>query len=158
MKMRSGMAGAALCAWMMSMVSMGLAHAADGGASKDDAIAMVKKGVSQIKAQGADKTYAAIIDKENKDFHDRDLYLVVYGLDGTVKAHGANTKMVGKNLIDLKDIDGKPFVKERVEMAQKQASFWQDYKFTNPETKKIEPKSMYCERLEQTVVCGGIYK
>ena len=158
MKMLSGVAGAALCAWMMSMAPMGAAQAADGGASKDDAIAMVKKGVSQIKAQGADKTYAAIIDKENKDFHDRDLYLVVYGLDGTVKAHGANTKMVGKNLIDLKDIDGKPFVKERVEMAQKQASFWQDYKFTNPESKKIEPKSMYCERLDQTVVCGGIYK
>jgi cytochrome c len=158
MKMLSGVAGVALCACMMTMAPVGAAHAADGGASKDDAIGMVKKGVSQIKAQGADKTYAAIIDKENKDFHDRDLYLVVYGLDGTVKAHGANTKMVGKNLIDLKDIDGKPFVKERVEMAQKQASFWQDYKFTNPESKKIEPKSMYCERLDQTVVCGGIYK
>ena len=158
MNMLSGVAGVALCACMMTMAPMGTAHAADGGASKDDAIGMVKKGVSQIKAQGADKTYAAIIDKENKDFHDRDLYLVVYGLDGTVKAHGANTKMVGKNLIDLKDIDGKPFVKERVEMAQKQASFWQDYKFTNPESKKIEPKSMYCERLDQTVVCGGIYK
>ena len=158
MKMLSGVAGVALSACMMTMAPVGAAHAADGGASKDDAIGMVKKGVSQIKAQGADKTYAAIIDKENKDFHDRDLYLVVYGLDGTVKAHGANTKMVGKNLIDLKDIDGKPFVKERVEMAQKQASFWQDYKFTNPESKKIEPKSMYCERLDQTVVCGGIYK
>lgn len=158
MKTVSGVAGAALCALVTAMAMLSTAHAADGGASKDDAIAMVKKGVSQIKAQGADKTYAAIIDKENKDFHDRDLYLVVYGLDGTVKAHGANTKMVGKNLIDLKDIDGKPFVKERVEMAQKQASFWQDYKFTNPESKKIEPKSMYCERLDQTVVCGGIYK
>ena len=67
MKMLSGVAGAALCAWMMSMAPMGAAQAADGGASKDDAIAMVKKGVSQIKAQGADKTYAAIIDKENKD-------------------------------------------------------------------------------------------
>ena len=155
MKTISGVAGALVCAALMAMVP---AHAADGGASKDDAIAMVKKGVTQIKGQGADKTYAAIIDKDNKDFHDRDLYLVVYGLDGTVKAHGANNKMVGKNLIDLKDIDGKPFVKERVEMAQKQPSFWQDYKFTNPETKKIEPKSMYCERLEQTVVCGGIYK
>jgi cytochrome c len=146
MKTVSGVVGAALCAALVVMMP---AHAADGGANKDDAIAMVKKGVTQIKGQGADKTY---------DFHDRDLYLVVYGLDGTVKAHGANTKMVGKNLIDLKDIDGKPFVKERVEMAQKQPSFWQDYKFTNPETKKIEPKSMYCERLEQTVVCGGIYK
>ncbi|HIV71747.1 MAG TPA: cache domain-containing protein [Candidatus Aquabacterium excrementipullorum] len=156
MKMISGVAGVALCTALMAMTPA--AQAADGGANKDDAVSMVKKGVAEIKSQGADKTYAAIIDKDNKEFHDRDLYLVVYGLDGTVKAHGANTKMVGKNLIDLKDIDGKPFVKERVEMAQKQASFWQDYKFTNPENKKIEPKSMYCERLEQTVVCGGIYK
>ena len=155
MKTISAVAGAALCAALMTMTS---AQAAEGGASKDDAIAMVKKGVAQIKAQGSDKTYAAIIDKADKEFHDRDLYLTVYGLDGTVKAHGANSKMVGKNLIDLKDIDGKPFVRERMEMAQKQASFWQDYKFTNPESKKIEPKSMYCERLEQTVVCGGIYK
>lgn len=66
--------------------------------------------------------------------------------------------MIGKNLIDLKDIDGKAFVRERVEMGKKNASFWQDYKFTNPENKKIEPKSMYCERLNESVVCGGIYK
>ena len=80
------------------------------------------------------------------------------GLDGMVYAHGANEKMVGKNLIDLKDVDGKAFVRERVELAKAKPSFWQDYKFTNPETKKIEPKSMYCERLDETIVCGGIYK
>jgi signal transduction histidine kinase len=66
--------------------------------------------------------------------------------------------MIGKNLIDLKDVDGKAFVKERVEMGKAKSSFWQDYKFTNPLNKKIEPKSMYCERLDDTVVCGGIYK
>ena len=32
------------------------------------------------------------------------------------------------------------------------------YKFTDPVTKKVLPKSMYCERLDDTVVCGGIYK
>jgi cytochrome c len=134
------------------------AHAADGGATKEQAVAMVKKGVALVKAGPADKAYAEISDKANTAFHEQDLYLVVYGLDVTVKAHGANPKMIGRNLIDLKDIDGKPFVKERVEMAQKQNSFWQDYKFTNPENKKIEPKSMYCEKLNDTVVCGGIYK
>lgn len=134
------------------------AVAAEGGANKDDAIAMVKKGVQHIKTGPAEKAYADISDKANPEFRDRDLYLVVYGLDGTVRAHGANGKMVGKNLIELKDIDGKPFVRERVEMAQKQNSFWQDYKFTNPENKKIEPKSMYCERLGDSAVCGGIYK
>jgi hypothetical protein len=25
-------------------------------------------------------------------------------------------------------------------------------------SKKIEPKSMYCEKLDDAVVCGGIYK
>jgi cytochrome c len=132
--------------------------AAEGAATKEEAVAMVKKGVAYIKANPADKAYADISDKARVDFHDRDLYLVVYALDGTVRAHGANGKMIGKNLIDLKDIDGKAFVRERVELAQKNTNFWQDYKFTNPEDKKIEPKSMYCERLNDTVVCGGIYK
>ena len=100
---------------------------------------MVKKGVAFIKANGKDKGYAEISTKGGQ-FTDRDLYLVVYGLDGTVRAHGANEKMIGKNLIDLKDVDGKAFVKERVELAQSKGTFWQDYKFTNPVSKKIEPK------------------
>ena len=126
-------------------------------ATRDEAQAMVKKGVAFIKANGKDKGYAEISNKQGQ-FTDRDLYLVVYALDGTVRAHGANEKMIGKNLIDLKDVDGKAFVKERVELAQSKGTFWQDYKFTNPVTKKIEPKSMYCEKLDDTAVCGGIYK
>jgi cytochrome c len=65
---------------------------------------------------------------------------------------------VGENLIDMLDIDGKPYVKERVELAKSKGTFWQDYKFTNPTTKKIEPKSMYCEHLDDMAVCAGIYK
>jgi cytochrome c len=142
----------------MTLLTGATAQAAEGGASKDDAVSMVKKGVVHIKAGPADKAYADISDKANAAFHDRDLYLVVYGLDGVVHAHGANAKMVGKNLIELKDVDGKAFVRERVELGQKNATFWQDYKFKNPENNKVEPKSMYCERLNETVVCGGIYK
>jgi cytochrome c len=148
---------------LMSCVAVGLAtfaslaFAAEGGATSEQAIAMVKKGVAFIKANGNEKGYAEITSKTSQ-FKLQDLYLVVYGLDGMVLAHGSNEKMVGRNLIDLKDVDGKAFVRERVEMGKAQPSFWQDYKFTNPENKKIEPKSMYCERLDATVVCGGIYK
>ena len=134
----------------------GIAHAGEG-ATAAEATAMVKKGVAFIKAQGKDRGYAEISSKTSQ-FKDRDLYLVVYALDGTVRAHGANEKMIGKNLIDLKDVDGKAFVKERVELAASKGTFWQEYKFTNPTNKKIEPKSMYCEKLEDTAVCGGVYK
>ncbi|MFO1217086.1 MAG: cache domain-containing protein [Burkholderiaceae bacterium] len=147
---------AAAAAALAAALAAAPAAAADH-ASRDEATAMVKKGVAFIRSNGKDKGYAEIGNKAGR-FIDRDLYLVVYGLDGTVHAHGANEKMVGKNLIELKDVDGKAFVKERVELAQSKGSFWQDYKFTNPVSKKIEPKQMYCEKLDDTVVCGGIYK
>ena len=131
--------------------------AKDEKANKDEAIAMVKKGVAFIKANGKDKGYTEIVSKTGQ-FTDRDLYLTVTGMDGTVRAHGANEKMVGKNLLDLKDIEGKAFVQAFVNQAKTNNSFWEDYKFTNPLTKKIEPKSMYCEKLDDTIVCGGIYK
>lgn len=141
-------------------VTLGLAAPlarADGNATREEAVAMVKKGITFIRANGNAKGYAEVT-KKGGQFSDRDLYLVVYGLDGVVRAHGANEKMIGKNLIELKDMDGKPFVKERVELAQSKGTFWQDYKFTNPVSKKIEPKQMYCEKLDDTAVCGGIYK
>jgi cytochrome c len=30
--------------------------------------------------------------------------------------------------------------------------------FSDPVTKKLLPKSMYCEKLSDTAVCAGIYK
>ena len=127
-------------------------------ATKDDAVAMVKKGIAFIKANGTEKGYAEISNPKGQ-FIDRDLYLVVYGLDGKCLAHGANPKQIGRDLLDLTDIDGKYFIKERVSLAKsKPAGFWQDYKFTNPVSKKIEPKTMYCEKLGETAVCGGVYK
>lgn len=146
-----------IAAACLSAVALTASFSVMAAATADDATAMVKKGVAFIKANGKEKGYAEISNKAGQ-FKKDDLYLVVYGLDGMVFAHGANEKMIGKNLIDLKDIDGKAFIKERVDMAKTKASFWQDYKFTNPESKKIEPKSMYCEKLDETVVCGGVYK
>jgi cytochrome c len=126
-------------------------------ATRADAEAMVKKAVETLKKNGKEKTYAEIT-APSKTFVDRDLYVVVYDMTGTPLAHGQNAKQVGKNLIDLKDPDGKPFVKERVDLAKSKGKFWQDYKFTDPLTKKVMPKQMYCEHVEEVVVCGGVYK
>jgi len=122
--------------------------------SKDEAVEMVKKGVVYIKTHGEKMAYTEFT-REDGQFRDRGLYLVVYRLDGRVLAHGQNRKMVDKNLIKLRDIDGKPFIKETVDLAKSKSAFWMDHRFTNPVTKKIEPMEMYCERLKNTVVCSG---
>lgn len=145
-----------MAAFALAALSAGIVHAAEH-ATKEEAQAMVKKAVAFINAQGPEKAYP-VISTKGGEFTDRDLYIVVYGLDGKVLAHGANQKLVGKDMIEAQDVDGKYFVKERAELGRKQASFWQDYKFVNPTTKKVEPKQMYCERQSETVVCGGIYK
>ena len=127
------------------------------GAIKDEAVAMVKKAVAAINTEGAEKVYAEISDPKGP-FVDRDLYIVVLRMDGLVLAHGADKKRIGTNQLHDKDVDGKEFVKERMELAKSEPSFWQSYKFMNPVTKMIEPKQMYCERLNDTVVCGGVYQ
>ena len=152
-----GKTAVAMSIFISAALATGAAWALAERATAKEAVAMVKKGVAYIKANGKEKGYAEITSKTSQ-FRDRDLYLVVYGLDGMVWAHGANEKMVGKVLIELKDIDGKEFVRERTELAKTNSTFWQDYKFTDPLTRKVEPKQMYCERLDTTVVCGGIYK
>ena len=126
-------------------------------ATKDEAVAMVKKAITAIKSEGPDKAYAEIDDPKGP-FVDRDLYIVVCRMDGLVLAHGADKMRIGVNVLHDKDVDGKEFVKERMERAKTEPSFWQSYKFRNPLTNQVEPKQMYCERLNDTVVCGGIYK
>jgi len=137
-------------------VLLGAGVQAQDRATKDQAQAMVAKGVAAIKAKG-DAAYADMT-APNKTYVDKDLYLVVYDMSGKCLAHGQNPKQVGKDLMGLKDPDGKEFVKERVELAQSKGKFWQDYKFTDPLTKTVQPKQMYCEKVNNVAVCGGVYK
>ncbi len=122
-----------------------------------EAEALVKKAVQLIKTEGREKTFMEINNPKGK-FVDRDLYIFVYDINGKCVAHGFNSKMIGKDLIEMKDMDGKYFVKERVEIAKTKGKGWQDYKFTDPVTKKIEPKSAYVEKIDDLIVGCGIYK
>jgi len=134
---------------------VGVAGAGDQG-TKEEAVAMVKKAVEYIKANGNEKAFAEITNPKGQ-FVDRDLYVVVYDMSAKCLAHGQKANMVGKELIDFKDADGKEFYKERIELMKKQSTAWQDYKFMNPVSKQIEPKSMYLERTGDLIVGCGVY-
>jgi len=144
-----------LCILAAFMLCAATALAQQSG-TKDEAVALVKKAAAHLKSAGKDKAFADFNAKDG-GFVDRDLYIVVYDLQGNCLAHGANAKQIGKNLMELRDPDGKYFVKERVELGQAKDSFWQDYKFANPVTKQIEPKSMYMEKVDGLLIGCGAY-
>ncbi len=126
-------------------------------ATADEAVALVKKAKAYIQASGKEKAFAEFSDPKGA-WVDRDLYVTVYDLTGTCLAHGFNPKLVGKNMIEMKDVDGKPFVKERQDRAKTEDAFWIDYKYVNPLTRTIEKKRMYTERLGDVVVSAGVYE
>ena len=155
--MRRSMHIPGICLLICLPAALGGQALAAPPATKDEATAMVKDAIAFIKKNRPAAAYAEISNKSGK-FVDRDLYVVVYRLDGHVLAHGANEKLIGTDQSNATDVDGKAFVKERIELAHKQPTFWQVYKFKNPVTQQTERKQMYCERYEDTAVCAGVYE
>lgn len=145
-----------LCAVAVSFMMAGATHAADQGTAAE-AEAMVKKAVAYLKANGPEK--AAEEFTNGKTFKDRDLYVSYYELSGKVLGHGANAKLVGKDLIGLKDPDGKLFIQMICDLAKSKGKGWTDsYKFRNPTTDKVSEKIIYVERVGETWIGVGIYK
>lgn len=142
---------------IFAMSAPQFAVAADKG-SAAEAVAMTQKAVALIKTSGKDKAFAEIADPANKTFHDRDLYIYVYDMNGITLAHGNNPKMIGKNLIDLKDNEGKEVIKALITTAKGPGKGWVDFKWPNPVTKAVENKSGYIEKVDNMIVGSGIYK
>lgn len=140
---------------LAALAFTGVAMAADKGTA-EEAIAMVKKGVAFVKANGKEKAFAEFSNMKGQ-FVDRDLYVMVYDMEGNNKAHGSNPKLIGKNLLEIKDADGKFIVKGLIEVAGK-GKGWYDYKWPNATTKAVEPKSTYVEKVEDVLIGVGIYK
>jgi cytochrome c len=136
------------------------ALAAQPGRGGDaDAQAMVKKAVALVKSAGAEAAYKSFTEHPAGAFKDRDLYVFVYDFSGVCLAQGANPKMVGKNLLAIKDVDGNAFIKGMIGVVQASGAGWYGpYKFTNPETQGYDLKKSYCERgAGDTMVCVGTY-
>jgi cytochrome c len=125
--------------------------------SADEAVALVKKAVAYLNANGKDKAVAEF-NSASGQFVMKDLYVFINDMNGGSVAHGGNPKLVGRSMIELKDADGKYFIKEMGEVAKTKGKGWVDYKWLNPVTKALEAKSTYVEKVGDLVVGCGIYK
>ncbi|MEW6657858.1 MAG: cache domain-containing protein [Thermodesulfobacteriota bacterium] len=147
---------AALLTIFVLAVGLQTALAADKG-TKEEAVAMVKKAVAFYKANGRDKAFAEF-NKPKGQFVDRDLYVFVGDMQGKCLAHCVMPAVVGKDMMEVQDPDGRFITKERLEMLRKNNSAWQTYKYLNPKTKKVEPKSTYMERVGDIYIGVGVYQ
>ncbi|CDG81282.1 cache domain-containing protein [Janthinobacterium agaricidamnosum] len=126
--------------------------------SEKDAIAMAERGAAFIKANGKEEMMKKISAKD-PEFVQGSLYVDMRDINtGIVLAHPINPSIVGKDLTDVPDANGKRYRREIIELAQKKGKGWVDYQYKNPTTGKIEPKTTYILRVGDVVLEAGIYK
>jgi len=108
---------------------------------KETVVSMMENAISHFEKVGTEQAYKDFAVK-GSEFNKGEFYIFVTALnDGVLAFHGANPKLVGKNLGKLKDTDGKPFVVEFRKVATGPGEGWVDYKWPHPVTKKITPKN-----------------
>lgn len=129
-------------------------YAAD---EKAQAVAMVNDAVTLYNTIGKEKTLADINNTHSK-YVKGEFYVFAYNLEGIVVAHPQNQKLIGKNLLNVPDVDGKTFRQDIISIAKTKGSGWVDYKYKNPETQKIEEKTTFCKKANDVVFCCGVYK
>jgi cytochrome c len=140
----------------LAFTACGVAGASEFGTSTE-ATAMVKKAVAYLKANGKEKTLAEVSNNKGQ-FIDRDLYISVYDMNGNVLAHGTNPKLIGKDVMALKDPNGKEFIKDILGQAKASGKGNADYVWPNPVTKELQAKSVYFEKADDMVFSSGYYK
>jgi len=135
-----------------------LPAAAQDRGTKDEAKAMVDAAVEHIKKVGAEKAYKDF-STDKAAWVKKDLYVVAFDAKGIALAHGANEKLVGKDLSALKDGNGV-FILPGLQAAANKGGGWHDYEWPDPATKKIAPKSTYAKKLPvgEGFVGVGVYR
>ena len=123
--------------------------------SAEDAQALVARAIDAYKAEGA----AAFqrMTAPSTEFRNRDLYVFVIGPDHKTVAHGGDAKLVGMDVRQNIDPDGKAFGRAFVEEAN-EAGSWVEYKMLDPQSGAVLPKSSWIVRHDGYIFGAGIYK
>ncbi len=124
--------------------------------TRNDAVKMVEKASAFLLANGKDKLIAEVNIKGGA-FHQGELYVFVTDLSYTMVAHPVNPKLIGQYIVDVPDVDGKLYRKEIVEVAKTKGRGWVTYKYKNPVSGKVEPKTSYVARAGDLIIICGIY-
>ncbi len=121
------------------------------------AVDLVKKAAEYMSVYGKENCMNEL-KKKNGRFCKGDLFVFAYDTTGVMIAHPKNHKLIGVNLIDVPDVEGKMYRKEMIKIAKQKGSGWVDYTYKNPEKKQIEFITAYVYQSGDLVLCCGVHK
>jgi cytochrome c len=126
--------------------------------TEQDAIAMAERGAALLKAKGKIAMIKRI-NARDPEFVQGPLHIDVRDLkSGIVLAAPFNPSVVGRDLLDVPDSNGKKYRREIIELAASKGKGWVEYQYKNPASGKVEPQTTYILRADDVVLEAGLYK
>lgn len=120
---------------------------------------MVYQAAALIQNKGRE-AFELLRDKKGP-FYFMDTYIFVTSSNGTELVNPAQPFLEGKNLLDLKDLNGKSVVKEEISLALDHGNGWLDSSWFRPGTNTPAPKRIFVKRVkangETFIVGSGFY-
>jgi signal transduction histidine kinase len=132
---------------------------AQGSGTAAEAKAMFDRAIAALKANET-AALAAFNDKNNKDYHDRDLYVFCYNMTNGIFTAHVNPTMMGKDVRTIK-VGDDPLgqrIFDTIKNAAEGAVSTVDYKFPKPGTTDPVPKESYVTRIANEGCGVGYYK
>jgi len=120
------------------------------------AIQLVKKVAEYVRRAGAERA-CADLNRRDARFEQGDYYVFAIDMQGNRRAYPPDPSKVGLNGIQDQDADGRFFCGELIQVARTSGLGWCDFKYLNPASGRIEPKSVYVERAGDLVLGCGVY-
>ncbi|WOB10109.1 cache domain-containing protein [Piscinibacter gummiphilus] len=127
--------------------------------TREEALALVDAAVEHARKVGPTQAFRDFSDKSNPAWRRKDLYVFAYTMAGVSVSHGINDRLVGKNLLEMRDPNGKFLIRSLRDVAAAGGG-WVEYEWPHPQTKKVEPKASFVRQLHNFdgFVGVGVYR
>ncbi len=117
----------------------------------------VEKSVKLIEEKGPDMAFPLLSDPKG-DYVDGELYVFTYNMDGTIVQH-LRPRLVGKNMMNIKDKNGKCLACDFVRIAKEEGKGWSQYWWPKPGSKEFSLKISYIMKIpnHELFLGAGLY-
>ncbi|WP_247872485.1 cache domain-containing protein [Azospirillum sp. TSO35-2] len=126
-----------------------------------EALTMIDRAQHELERIGADAA-PEVFATHDSAFIDRDLYPMLLDDQGVMVAHGWTATLNGSNLHELRDVDGKPFIREALDGVQRKGSADVTYQWIDPLTGQVARKTIHARRLvlngKPYMLAVGVYR
>jgi signal transduction histidine kinase len=89
-------------------------------ANRQATIDLVRKGYQFMKTSGKSSAIAEFSQRRSDEYRYGDLYLIVYDMKGKIIADGGNADNIGRNMYNVVDQDGSPYIQRILKRATKE--------------------------------------